>query len=533
MRALIQWARRQRSGRLTLFFRLYDAVRLTMSRWRQSETALRVYGWRAGGGSAAAYARHARALMAKHARLTAAPGCDAAEAIDVGKQAAACLDKALALRPDWLELYEPLASMLTVSGRMEEAAAIFGRRFQMQTELAEARQLEKLGIRFVSASGATGNIGGLGGLEGYVKVGLLGWRPPHHGLLLLPPGARVPNRCFLDYWRRYITFITNADTIERLTPVARLLEDPFHVVVTCNGNMLFAPSAAALIRRQWHAESRPPVLTLSDADHERGWRCLEKLGVPRGAWFVCLHVREAGFRRHKATYDVYRNADVDSYVPAIKSIVARGGWVIRMGDPTMKPLPPMPGVIDYVYTDARSDWMDVFCGAECRFFVGTASGLAAVPLAFGVPCVLTNYLPTLAVGFSDQDLFIPKLCWSVKDERLLTFAELMSAPASTSVVQLLYDWWGLRPVDNTPDEINDLTLEMLARLEGSQQYSEEDKRLQDRFNALTAAGGTLIGLDKFGINCRIGSDFLRKYASLLPAIEEMPVEGHRPAWGKR
>ena len=66
-------------------------------------------------------------------------------------------------------------------------------------------------------------------------------------------------------------------------------------------------------------------------------------------------------------------ADIGTYLPAIKTVVAHGGWVFRMGNPTMKPLPAMEHVIDYAYSDVRSDWMDVFLCSQCRFMIGTAA----------------------------------------------------------------------------------------------------------------------------------------------------------------
>ena len=64
----------------------------------------------------------------------------------------------------------------------------------------------------------------------------------------------------------------------------------------------------------------------------RGWALLEKAGVPRGAWFVALHVRDIRWRGTTAGLQAIRNADTASYLPAIDEIAQRGGFVIRMGD---------------------------------------------------------------------------------------------------------------------------------------------------------------------------------------------------------
>src|SRR5256885_8476241 len=60
--------------------------------------------------------------------------------------------------------------------------------------------------------------------------------------------------------------------------------------------------------------------------------------------------------------------------PAVQEITRRGGWVVRLGDPTMEPFPPTPAVIDYAHSRLKSPATDVFLCGACRFFIGVASG---------------------------------------------------------------------------------------------------------------------------------------------------------------
>jgi len=73
-----------------------------------------------------------------------------------------------------------------------------------------------------------------------------------------------------------------------------------------------------------------------------------------------------------------RNANISDYTDAMRAIVARGGWCIRVGDPTMRPLDPIPGVVDYARSSSKSDWMDLFLCARCRFFLGNTSGYSVL-----------------------------------------------------------------------------------------------------------------------------------------------------------
>ena len=530
MKRLIDWARqRKRRGRLKQAFRVYDWWRHTEAKirswWTRNATWV-IYQWGVALRPNWANGHYilGEALQRRYSFLARLKSGDArrtarvswSEVTDIGNRASAHLRKALELKPEMLETYGNMLSILVDLGRQDEASVVLQQFDDMKRNLTEACQEDRLAIRFVPTR-LVWSIGLLGNLDYYVKAGLLGWRPPHKIIMLLPDETSVSNRCFLDYWRRYITVISDPETIKVLSPLVNHLEDPINWALTCNGQTLFAGAANTMVQKQWDAEKRPPLMTLSASDYDRGWRCLEGLGVPQGAWFVCLHVREPGFKDRGSKNDSYRNADIDTYLPAIKTIIAHGGWVIRMGNPTMKPLPDMDHVIDYAHSDDRSDWMDVFLGAQCRFIIGTASGPNPISIAFGAPMVLTNYLPWHALHFSNQDLLLPRLLWSSTEERHLTFSEILSSSLSGGVSQSFYDHSGVEVLENTPEEINDIVLEMLMRLDGELTYCESDEQLQERFRSLTAVCNGLLGAKDLTVNCRIGKEFLRKYATLLDA----------------
>jgi putative glycosyltransferase (TIGR04372 family) len=429
--------------------------------------------------------------------------------------------RAIALKQNWTEANLKLTEAHMKKswnfydiGKLHESLSSTESAIDIYNSQLEKHPLGNLGIRFITPEYFTnwpwlGAIGHLAiNIDIYIKMGILGWRPQYHTILLAPP-EQVINPCLLNYWRRYLHIITDPLVIDRLLPLAKTMRcleyTLFHVKIT-KGQMVDVGYAFSAAQKQWETEGNPPLLMLSPSDYERGWNCLQDLGVPKNAWFVCLHVREDGFRAEGLI--THRSADIDTYSAAIESIVARGGWVIRMGDCTMKPLPPMSQVIDYAHTKAKSDWMDVFLGTSCRFFLGTNSGLNCIPCIFGTPCALTNMWPISARSVQSQDLFIPKLAWSEVENRYLTFEEALAPRFFFNLNSKLLYSWGIKVVDNTPEEINDLVLEMLDRLEGKFQYTEEDEVLQQQFNSLP----TPYGMSAF--NSRMGRSFLQKYYNL-------------------
>lgn len=187
----------------------------------------------------------------------------------------------------------------------------------------------------------------------------------------------------------------------------------------------------------------------------------------------------------------------------------------------MKPLLQMSRVIDYAHSNVKSDWMDVFLCAQCRFFVGTSSGLFVFAMTFGVPVVATNFLPSCCAYYlTSNDLFIPRICRLKKEDRFLNFSELFPPAIGTAAAKCCYDAQDIEVIENSEEEIKDLVDEMLKKCEGCLKYSDEDEGLQKRFKSMTFDCGKKYGDGKAVVNARIGKNFLRKYLALLPSEPE-------------
>lgn len=417
---------------------------------------------------------------------------------------------------DWMDASRALGGLYFLNGKMKEMNEVFQEEIKVQRALAKAHQFNELEIEFLPRYLAVGSIGNYEHIDAYVKAGILGLRPPKKLILLVDPKAAVNNPCYLDYWKRYITVISDPLLIEMLGPLEKRLTIALNLYMVLREKMYKSFLTLGIVREQWIKEERLPILTLSDKDYERGWQTLKSLGLQQGDWFVCLHVRERGWKDNNSPAEDFRNADIDTYQLAIKTITDAGGWVIRMGDPSMKPLPKMSRVLDYAHSNVKSDWMDVFLCAQCRFFIGTSSGLFIFATAFGTPVVLTNLLPTCGAYYlTSKDLFISRNCRSKEKDRLLSFAELFSPSMGTAAVQCIYDHKNVGVIENSEEEIKDLIEEMMEKCRGHGEYSAENEELQQRFKSMTLECGKSFGEENAVVNARMGRAFLRKHAALL------------------
>lgn len=389
--------------------------------------------------------------------------------------------------------------LIRVTFRLAEAVVQFVQPFL-------ERYVFKKPVRFINVLPLMGHLA----LEPdtYLKEGILGRRPNFFSIMLMERN-RISNPHLLTYIRQYITVFTNPFICVMLVPFSRMKSLRYDDVAkyVAFHTMIDSHAPACAIHREWGA--RPPLWRLRTEDRERGLENLSLLGLPAGAWYVCIHARTSGYDNHLP--QAYRNVDIKTYYLAMNTIVRRGGWCIRMGDPSQPPLPPMEGVVDYCHSRVRSDWMDVFLCATCRFFLGSGSGLGQVPAMFGRPFIMANTAPFFhVIGLTPQNIGIPKLYWSDDEERLLTFREIAESDVGRYFHADLFKEAHLTLVDNSPDEVRDVALEMLDKLDGARVYTAEDEILQVRFRSFMKPIH-----HTYGAPGRVGRDFLRKYRALM------------------
>ena len=178
---------------------------------------------------------------------------------------------------------------------------------------------------------------------------------------------------------------------------------------------------------QWHNQIEDGYdLDISDHKNKIARRLLSEIGIDSSTWYVCLHVRESGFKNDHGRRE-YRNSSVHNYIPAIKVITDAGGVVVRMGDPTMTPLPELPNVIDYPFSSKKSPLLDLYLIKHCRFLLGTDSGVNSCATMFLKDTLLTNIVEWLmAYPLRKKDRGIHKHVYSKAHGRYLTFHEVLS-----------------------------------------------------------------------------------------------------------
>lgn len=257
-------------------------------------------------------------------------------------------------------------------------------------------------------------------------------------------------------------------------------------------------------------------LSFTGEEERQGKVALQAMGVPDDMPFVCFHARDSAYLNALLptadwTYHNYRDVHSKNFIPAAEELVRRGYFVLRMGAVCKEAISPScDRIIDYA-TLWRTDFLDVYLGAKCHFFISSCSGIDAVPMVFRRPILYTNLIPFEYISsWGHRDLTIPKKLWLTREGRFLRFPEILESGIGRLGRTQDYRERGIDVVENTPEEIASATLEMDERLKGTWTPAEEDEELQKRFWSLFKPSrfhGRLLS--------RVGAVFLRQNRSLL------------------
>ncbi len=269
-------------------------------------------------------------------------------------------------------------------------------------------------------------------------------------------------------------------------------------------------------RLQAVLNSKHPNIKFTSSEEEHGVRELKKLGIPSGSSFICFHSRDSAYLRtidkgHNWNYHNFRDSSIQNYVLAAEEMAQRDCYAIRLGSIVKERIKSSnQKVIDYACDGMRTDFLDIFLSSKCRFTLCSDSGISSPSEIFKRPMVYVNWtiLKNISIYVS-KGLCIFKKFYLKDEDRYMTFPETMNLELGGEDTNEILTKLNLELIENTPEEISDVTIEMDERLNGSWVTTEEDKKLQDRFWAL---------FPPFKLkspDLLIGANFLRKNKYLL------------------
>jgi len=319
--------------------------------------------------------------------------------------------------------------------------------------------------------------------------------------------SRISNHFLKKMWQRTIHIYPVAGWLDRLNkwvPGGKAHEIPISQQPYQNRDMKGVLAKVG------------PHLSFTSEEEDQGQAELQEIGIAPETPFVCFIARDSAyldevFPQIEWSYQGYRDASIQNYVQAAENLADRGYYSLRMGAAVEEKLNSTnPLVIDYANYH-RTEFLDMYLGSRCKFLITNDCGYVNIPQIFRRPIVWTNMSAMEVVHtWLPNQIFILKKLWYEKDQRFLTFPEILDSGIGRLQGSDKYQELGITLVENTPEEISAVSLEMDDRLNGTWNETEEDEELQRRFWKLYASS------EQHGkIVSRICAEFLRQNQDLL------------------
>ena len=158
-----------------------------------------------------------------------------------------------------------------------------------------------------------------------------------------------------------------------------------------------------LVNKIWKKKNKHNFFEYSKNEIQKAKFFFNNLGINLNKnWYVLLHVRssEDNFS--------HRNSDVIKYKKAIEFIGSKGGYVIRIGDRSMKKLKETKNLIDLTDDPKHSEYL-LFLYHNAKFFMTGVSGPGFMTTLFKNPCLHVDIGPIYEVVGKENDYCLPRM----------------------------------------------------------------------------------------------------------------------------
>tara|TARA_B100001057_G_C22837741_1_gene945839 strand:+ start:104 stop:1495 length:1392 start_codon:yes stop_codon:yes gene_type:complete len=326
-------------------------------------------------------------------------------------------------------------------------------------------------------------------------------------ILLVKETEKFTNYALFKFFKPYIKLIKDNKTFYEKTNEYFINKAPIEIGLQYKDKYYPNGIATNLINQHLrnNKKFKKGLFKLDNLIKKQCWNKLFKYGIKNNEkkWFVALHIRENN-------NDKLRNSNPHTYLEAVKYIISKGGHVIRVGDNKMTRLPKIKGLIDYPFTDLKSEIMDVFLGSECKFCLGTSSGFYQIPIFFGKPVLLVNYVNTFEYFAIDKNnLFLPKKFFYKKTSIPVSLKLTFGTKIGNYITEKAFSDRKLKVEDNSSKEILSATKEMFDILKNKK--NKDLKTLNNKFKTEISKSYSGLFKNKLRPLAQIPSCFLKNF----------------------
>jgi putative glycosyltransferase (TIGR04372 family) len=212
----------------------------------------------------------------------------------------------------------------------------------------------------------------------------------------------------------------------------------------------------------------------------KGEAWMREVGLDPNNPTVLLHVRDIGYRP-ELSHHGHRCADISNYRLAIEVLIKKGYQVVRIGDPSNKPLKGYPKtLVDLPHHPLYESFLDIYFCAVCVFAVNQSSGPSTLLGAFEKPVLMVNRVVDWDIN-PPQQVLLFKHYIRTKTGEELTYRQILEEGLDELTMDEEFEHAGFNIEENTPEELKVAVEEFVEVLEGNKNYPTE-RRI--RFNKI-------------------------------------------------
>ena len=237
----------------------------------------------------------------------------------------------------------------------------------------------------------------------------------------------------------------------------------------------------------------PTQLNLIKHEINKGELNLKQFGIPKNAKIVCITNRDGLYLKktypsEKFSNHDYRNSNIENYIPAIKALIKRNFYVVRMGKIAAKKVKiNSKKFIDYPFHPAKSDFMDFFFAYRCNFWIGGSTGIDELANIFRKPIAYLNLVPIagLNIRMSMKKILIASKTYTNSTNNKITLKNIFDYGIARFTDNENLKKKKIKLKELTKSQIKDITLEMADLMNTSWKIkNKKNVQLQKKFKNL-------------------------------------------------
>ena len=210
------------------------------------------------------------------------------------------------------------------------------------------------------------------------------------------------------------------------------------------------------------------------------------MNIRDDAYLNQTYPRDGNWKGHS-----YRDSNILDYKLGVLSLLERGYFVIRMGKIVNKNLDiNNSNFFDYPFSDLRSDFLDIWLMANCRFCISSSNGLECVSDIFNKPMLFINASPIGHINsWSKRSIWTPKIIVNKKTKKPISLQDQINNKliclAESDKKNMTYSEYleslEMEILQNSEELINNAFVEFIDKLEGKWGESNIYKKHQTVF----------------------------------------------------